>query len=175
MAAQQKAEAEKKRADEEARKKAEEELEARRKAIEFVAGNFDHFGRTLVLIGLAGHPQELHLQGVDVVDDPELRQLAANALASQPRHLRCRQTDRLTDGTPLYRCLITQLNAKAPLDQIADGERVDLALALVRNGAMLASCDAPRAYADAEDEARSRNLSLWSRVKAPEYKRRCAR
>jgi hypothetical protein len=175
QAEQQKAEAEKKRADEEARRKAEQEAEARRKAIESVAGNFDHFGRTLVMIGLAGQSQELHLQGVDIVDDPALRQLAVTALSAQPRHLRCRQTDRLTDGTPLYRCLITPLNAKAPLDQVPDSERSDLALALVRGGAVLASCDAPRAYADAEDEARGRNMALWSRVKVQEYKRRCAR
>ncbi len=171
----QKAEADKKRADEEARRKADEEAEAKRKAIEFVAGNFDHFGRTLLLIGLAGRSDEIRLQGVDIVDDPAVRQLAVNALASQPRHLHCRQTDRLTDGTPLYRCLITQLNAKPPLDPIPDGDRIDLALALVRNGLVLASCDAPRAYADAEDEARGRGQSLWGRVKVDEYKRRCSR
>jgi serine/threonine protein kinase len=171
----QKTEADKKRADEEARRKADEEAEAKRKAIEFVAGNFDHFGRTLLLIGLAGRSDEIRLQGVDIVDDPAVRQLAVNALASQPRHLHCRQTDRLTDGTPLYRCLITQLNAKPPLDPIPDGDRIDLALALVRNGLVLASCDAPRAYADAEDEARGRGQSLWGRVKVDEYKRRCSR
>jgi serine/threonine protein kinase len=174
-AEQQKAEAEKKRAEEEAQRKAADEAEAKRKATEFVAGNFDHFGRTLLLIGLAGRPDEVHLQGVDVVDDPALRQLGVNALASQPRHVKCRQTDRLTDGTPLYRCLITPLNAKAPLDQVPDNERVDLALALVRNGLVLASCDAPRAYADAEDEARSGKQSLWGRVKVDDYKRRCAK
>jgi serine/threonine protein kinase len=174
-AEQQKAEADKKRAEEEAQRKAADEAEAKRKATEFVAGNFDHFGRTLLLIGLAGRPDEVHLQGVDIVDDPALRQLGVNALASQPRHLKCRQTDRLTDGTPLYRCLITPLNAKAPLDQIPDSERVDLALALVRNGLVLASCDAPRAYADAEDEARSGKQSLWGRVKVDDYKRRCAK
>jgi serine/threonine protein kinase len=171
----QKAEADKKRADEAARRKADEEAEAKRKAIEFVAGNFDHFGRTLLLIGLAGRSDEIRLQGVDIVDDPAVRQLAVNALASQPRHLHCRQTDRLTDGTPLYRCLITQLNAKPPLYPIPDGDRIDLALALVRNGLVLASCDAPRAYADAEDEARGRGQSLWGRVKVDEYKRRCSR
>jgi serine/threonine protein kinase len=175
LAEQQKAEAEKKRADEEAQRKAADEAEAKRKAIESVAGNFDHFGRTLLLIGLAGRPDEIHLQGVDTVDDPGLRQLGVNALASQPRHLKCRQTDRLTDGTPLYRCLITPLNAKAPLDQVPNSERVDLALALVRNGLVLASCDAPRAYADAEDEARGRGQSLWGRVKVDDYKRRCAK
>ena len=170
-----KAEADKKRADEETQRKAAEEAETRRKAIEFVAGNFDHFGRTLLLVGLAGRPDEIRLQGVDIVDDPAVRQLAVNALASQPRHLHCRQTDRLTDGTPLYRCLITQLNAKPPLDSIPDSDRVDLALALVRNGLVLASCDAPRTYADAEDEARGRGQSLWGRVKVDEYKRRCSR
>jgi serine/threonine protein kinase len=175
LAEQQKAEAEKKRAGEEAQRKAADEAEAKRKAIESVAGNFDHFGRTLLLIGLAGRPDEIHLQGVDTVDDPGLRQLGVNALASQPRHLKCRQTDRLTDGTPLYRCLITPLNAKAPIDQVPDSERVDLALALVRNGLVLASCDAPRAYADAEDEARGRGQSLWGRVKIDDYKRRCAK
>jgi protein kinase-like protein len=175
LAAQQQAEAEKKRAEEEAKRKAEQEAEAKRKATEFVAGNFDHFGRNLLLIGLAGQRDEIHLQGVDVVDDPALRQLGVNALASQPRHVKCRQTDRLTDGTPLYRCLITPLNAKAPLDQLPDSDRVDLALALVRNGLVLASCDAPRAYADAEDEARGRAQSLWGRVKVDDYKRRCAR
>ena len=167
--------AEQQKAEAEAKRKAEEEAETRRKAVESVAGNFDHFGRTLLLIGLAGRPDEIRLQGVDIVDDPAVRQLGVNALASQPRHLRCRQTDRLTDGTPLYRCLITQLNAKSPLDQILDSDRVDLALALVRNGLVLASCDAPRTYADAEDEARGRGQSLWGRVKVDEYKRRCAR
>jgi serine/threonine protein kinase len=175
LAEQQKAEAERKRAVEEAQRKAADEAEAKRKAIESVAGNFDHFGRTLLLIGLAGRPDEVHLQGVDIVDDPGLRQLGVNALASQPRHLKCRQTDRLTDGTPLYRCLITPLNAKAPLDQVPDSDRVDLALALVRTGLVLASCDAPRAYADAEDEARGRGQSLWGRVKIDDYKRRCAK
>ena len=174
-AEKQKAEADKKRADDEARAKAEQEAEARRKAIEFVEGNFDHFGKSLLYIGLVGRTPDLHLQGVDIVDDPALRQLAVNALASQPRNLRCRQTDRLTDGTPLYRCLITQLNAKPPLDAVPDSDRVDLALALVRNGVLLASCDAPRIYADAEDEARGRNAALWSRVKVLEYKKRCAR
>jgi hypothetical protein len=172
---QQKAEADRKRADEEAKRKADEEAEAKRKAVEFVAGNFDHFGRTLLLVGLAGRPDEIRLQGVDIVDDAAVRQLGVNALASQPRNLRCRQTDRLTDGTPLYRCLITQLNAKPPIDQIPDTDRVDLALALVRNGLVLASCDAPRTYADAEDEARGRGQSLWGRVKVDEYKRRCSR
>jgi serine/threonine protein kinase len=171
---QQKAEADRKRADEEAKRKADEEAEAKRKAVEFVAGNFDHFGRTLLLVGLAGRPDEIRLQGVDIVDDAAVRQLGVNALASQPRNLRCRQTDRLTDGTPLYRCLITQLNAKPPIDQIPDTDRVDLALALVRNGLVLASCDAPRTYADAE-EARGRGQSLWGRVKVDEYKRRCSR
>jgi serine/threonine protein kinase len=166
---------EQKRQDEEARRKQAEELEARRKAIEFVQGDFDHFGRTLLLIGLAGRADEIRLQGVDIVNDPALRQLAVNALASEPRHLRCRQTDRLTDGTPLYRCLITPTGAKAPLDQVPDNERVDLALALVRNGLVLASCDAPRSYADAEDDARGRQQSLWGRVKIQEYKRRCTR
>ena len=167
--------AEQKRQDEEARRKQAEELEARRKAIEFVQGDFEHFGRTLLLIGLAGRSDEIRLQGVDIVNDPALRQLAVNALASEPRHLHCRQTDRLTDGTPLYRCLITPTGAKAPLDQVPDNERVDLALALVRNGLVLASCDAPRSYADAEDDARGRQQSLWSRVKIQEYKRRCTR
>src|SRR6185437_13967653 len=161
--------------EEEARRKQAEELEARRKAIEFVQGDFEHFGRTLLLIGLAGRSDEIRLQGVDIVNDPALRQLAVNALASEPRHLHCRQTDRLTDGTPLYRCLITPTGAKAPLDQVPDNERVDLALALVRNGLVLASCDAPRSYADAEDDARGRQQSLWSRVKIQEYKRRCTR
>ncbi len=168
-------EAEQKRLEEENKRKAAEELEARRKAIEFVAGDFDRFGRTLLMIGLSGRPDEIRLQGVDIVDDPALRQLAVNALMAQKRHLRCRQTDRLTDGTPLYRCLITQLNAKDPLDQVSDVDRLDLALALVRNGLVLASCDAPRSYADAEDDARGKSQSLWGRVKVPEYKRRCAR
>jgi hypothetical protein len=175
LAEQQKAEAEKKRTEDEAKRKAEEEAEAKRKAVEFVAGNFDHFGGNLLLIGLAGQGDEIHLQGVDIVDDPALRQLGVNALASQPRHLKCRQTDRLTDGTPLYRCLITPLGAKPPLDQVPDSDRTDLALALVRNGLVLASCDAPRAYADAEDEARGRRQSLWGRVKVDDYKRRCTR
>ena len=79
------------------------------------------------------------------------------------------------DGTPLYRCLITPLNAKAPLADVPDTDRVDLALALVKNGLVLASCDAPRSYADAEDDARGRKQALWGRVKVPEYKRRCTK
>jgi serine/threonine protein kinase len=171
-----------KKADEEARKKADEEAEARRKAIEdarkaveFVAGPFDHFGKTLMMIGLKDRPDEIRLQGVDIVNDPALQKLAVDALAAQPRDVRCRQTDRLTDGTPLYRCLVTPLNAKPPLADIPDSDRVDLALALVRNGLVLASCDAPRSYADAEDDARGRKQSLWGRVNVPEYKRRCTK
>jgi serine/threonine protein kinase len=171
-----------KRAEEEARRKAEEEAEARRKAveearraIEFVAGTFDHFGKTLMMIGLKDRGDEIRLQGVDIVADPDLHQLAVKALAAKPRHLRCRQTDRLTDGTPLYRCLITPLAAKQPLADIPDAERVDLALALVRNGLVLASCDAPRSYADAEDEARGGKQSLWGRVNVPDYKKRCSK
>jgi len=171
-----------KRADEEAQRKAEQEAEARRKAVEdarkaveFIPGDFDHFGKTLMMIAVKGRPDEIRLQGVDVVDDPALHKLAVDALAAQPRNLRCRQTDRLTDGTPLYRCLVTPLNAKAPLADIPDSDRLDLALALVRNGLVLASCDAPRTYADAEDEARGRKLSLWGRVNVPEYKRRCTK
>ncbi len=171
-----------KRADEEAKRKADEEAEARRKAVddarkavEFVAGNFDHFGKTLMTIGLKDRPDEIRLQGVDIVNDPALHKLAVDALAAQPRNLHCRQTDRLTDGTPLYRCLVTQLNAKEPLADIPDTDRIDLALALVRNGLVLASCDAPRSYADAEDDARGRKQSLWGRVTVPEYKRRCTK
>ena len=174
--------AEKKRAEEEAQRKAAEEVAARqkaieeaRKAIEFVAGNFDHFGKTLMLIGLKDRPTEIRLQGVDSVDDPALHKLAADALAAQPRNLRCRQTDRLTDGTPLYRCLITKRNSKDPLVDIPDSDRDDLALVLVRTGLLLASCDAPRSYADAEDDARGSKQYLWSRVNVPEYKRRCTR
>ena len=171
-----------KRADEEAKRKADEEAEARRKAIEdarkaaeFVAGPFEHFGKTLMMIGLKDRPDEIRLQGVDVVNDPALQKLAVDALAAQPRHLRCRHSDRLTDGTPLYRCLVTPLNAKEPLADIPDSDRVDLALALVRNGLLLASCDAPRSYADAEDDARGRKQSLWGRVTVPDYKRRCTK
>ena len=171
-----------KKADEEAKRKADEEAEARRKAVEdarkaveFVAGSFDHFGKSLMMIGLKGRSDEIRLQGVDVVADPALHEVAVVALAAQPRDLHCRQTDRLTDGTPLYRCLITQLNAKAPLNDIPDTDRVDLALALVKNGLVLASCDAPRSYADAEDDARGRKQALWGRVTVPEYKRRCTR
>jgi hypothetical protein len=171
-----------KRADEDAKRKSDEEAEARRKAVddarkavEFVAGNFDHFGKTLMTIGLKDRPDEIRLQGVDIVNDPALHKLAVDALTAQPRNLHCRQTDRLTDGTPLYRCLVTQLNAKEPLADIPDADRVDLALALVRNGLVLASCDAPRSYADAEDDARGRKQSLWGRVTVPEYKRRCTK
>jgi serine/threonine protein kinase len=171
-----------KRADEEARRKTDEEAEARRKAVddarkavEFVAGPFDHFGKTLMMIGLKDRPDEVRLQGVDIVNDPALQKLAVDALAVQPRHLHCRQTDRLTDGTPLYRCLITPLNAKEPLADIPDAERIDFAFLLVRNGLVLASCDAPRSYADAEDDARGRKQSLWGRVTVPEYKRRCTK
>ncbi len=174
--------AEKKRADEEAQRKATEEAAARQKAIEearkateFVAGNFDHFGKTLMLIGLKDRSGEIRLQGVDSVDDPALHKLAADSLAAQPRNLRCRQTDRLTDGTPLYRCLITRRTAKDGLADIPDSDRDDLALVLVRTGLLLASCDAPRSYADAEDDARGSKQYLWSRVNVPEYKRRCTR
>ena len=174
--------AEKKRAEEEAQRKAAEEAAARqkaieeaRKAIEFVAGNFDHFGKTLMMIGLKDRTGEIRLQGVDSVDDPALHKLAADSLAAQPRNLRCRQTDRLTDGTPLYRCLITKRNSKDPLADIPDTDRDDLALVLVRTGLLLASCDAPRSYADAEDDARGSKQYLWSRVNVPEYKRRCTR
>ena len=165
-----KAEEDKRRADE-ARKAAEDA----RKAAEFVAGNFAHFGKTLMLIGLKDRPGEIRLQGVDIVDDPALNKVAADALAAQPRNLRCRQTDRLTDGTPLYRCLITKRNAKEPLADVPDSDRDDLALVMVRNGLVLASCDAPRSYADAEDDARGSKQSLWGRVTVPEYKRRCTR
>ena len=174
--------ADKKRAEDEAQRKAAEEAAARqkaiedaRKAIEFVAGNFDHFGKTLMMIGLKDRTGEIRLQGVDVVDDPALHKLAADSLAAQPRNLRCRQTDRLTDGTPLYRCLITKRNSKDPLADIPDSDRDDLALVLVRTGLLLASCDAPRSYADAEDDARGSKQYLWSRVNVPEYKRRCSR
>ncbi|MFO1160253.1 MAG: protein kinase [Reyranellaceae bacterium] len=183
--ARQKIEAEmaaQKRAEEEAKRRAEEESEARRKAVEearkaveFVAGNFDHFGKSLMQIGLKDRADEVRLQGVDIVADPDVHQLGVKALAAQPRNLRCRQTDRLTDGTPLYRCLITQLNAKEPLADVADADRVDLALVMVRAGLVLASCDAPRSYADAEDDARGRKQSLWSRVTVPDYKKRCSR
>jgi serine/threonine protein kinase len=171
-----------KKADEEAKRKADEEAEARRKAVEdarkaveFVAGSFDHFGKTLMMIGLKDRPDEVRLQGVDIVADPALHKVAVEALAAQPRDLHCRQTDRLTDGTPLYRCLITPLNAKTPLGDVPDSDRVDLALALVKNGLVLASCDAPRSYADAEDDARGRKQALWGRVTVPEYKRRCTK
>lgn len=174
--------ADKKRAEDEALRKAAEEAAARqkaiedaRKAIEFVAGNFDHFGKTLMMIGLKDRTGEIRLQGVDSVDDPALHKLAADSLAAQPRNLRCRQTDRLTDGTPLYRCLITKRNSKDPLADIPDSDRDDLALVLVRTGLLLASCDAPRSYADAEDDARGSKQYLWSRVNVPEYKRRCTR
>jgi serine/threonine protein kinase len=171
-----------KKAEEDAKRKADEEAEARRKAVEdarkaveFVAGTFDHFGKTLMMIGLKDRADEVRLQGVDIVNDPALHEVAVAALAAQPRDLRCRQTDRLTDGTPLYRCLISQLNAKTPLNDIPDSDRVDLALALVKNGLVLASCDAPRSYADAEDDARGRKQALWGRVTVPEYKRRCTK
>jgi len=174
--------AEKKRADDEAQQKAVAEAAAKRKAeedarkaAELVAGQFDHFGKTLMLLTLRNNPAEIRLQGVDVVDEPGLRQAGVNALAARPRNLRCRQTDRLTDGTPLYRCLVTKLDAKDPLADIPDSDRVDLALQLVRGGLVLASCDAPRAYADAEDEARGKSLNLWAMIKPAEYRRRCAR
>ncbi|TAJ82700.1 protein kinase [Reyranella sp.] len=174
--------AEKKRAEDEARQKAEAEEAARkkaaedaRKAAEFAAGNFDHFGKTLNLIVIKGRPGEIRLQGADSVDDPELHKLAVNALAEQARNVRCRQTDRLTDGTPLYRCLITKRTAKEPLADAPDSERDDLALTLIKTGLLLASCDAPRSYSEAEDDARGRKLYLWGRVNVPEYKRRCTR
>ena len=161
----------KRKAEEDARK-AEEDA---RKAAELVAGQFDHFGDTLMFVVLRDSPKPVRLQGIDVVNEPGLRQIAVNALASKPRDLRCRQTDRLTDGTPLYRCLVTKLEAKEPLADIPDSERVDLALALIRGGLVLASCDAPRAYADTEDDARGKKVNLWSMMKVAEYRRRCAR
>ncbi len=161
----------KRKAEEDARK-AEEDA---RKAAELVAGQFDHFGDTLMFVVLRDNPKPVRLQGIDVVNEPGLRQIAVNALASKPRDLRCRQTDRLTDGTPLYRCLVTKLEAKEPLADIPDSERVDLALALIRGGLVLASCDAPRAYADTEDDARGKKVNLWSMMKVAEYRRRCAR
>jgi hypothetical protein len=161
----------KRKAEEDARK-AEEDA---RKAAELVAGQFDHFGETLMFVVLRDNPKPVRLQGIDVVNEPGLRQIAVNALASKPRNLRCRQTDRLTDGTPLYRCLVTKLDAKEPLADIPDSERVDLALALIRGGLVLASCDAPRAYADTEDDARGKKVNLWSMMKVAEYRRRCAR
>ncbi len=174
--------ADKKKAEEDAKRKADEEAEARRKAVEdarkaveFVSGAFDHFGSTLMMIGLKDRAGEVRLQGVDIVNDPDLHKVAVQALAAQPRDLHCRQTDRLTDGTPLYRCLITKLNAKQPLNDIPDSDRDDLALALVKNGLVLASCDAPRSYADAEDDARGRKQALWGRVTVQDYKRRCTR
>ncbi|CAN5807666.1 hypothetical protein BH11PSE3_BH11PSE3_13340 [soil metagenome] len=170
------------RADVEAKRKADDEAAARRqavenarKAVEFVSGPFDHFGKTLMMIALKDRSDEVRLQGVDIVNDPALHKVGVDALAAQARDLRCRQTDRLTDGTPLYRCLVTPLNAKAPLTDIPDSDRLDLALALVRNGLLLASCDAPRSYADAEDDARGRKQALWGRVTVPEYKRRCTK
>ena len=66
-----------KKAEEEAKRKADEEAEARRKAVEdarkaveFVAGAFDHFGKTLMMIGLKDRSDEIRLQGVDIVNDP---------------------------------------------------------------------------------------------------------
>ena len=56
---------------------------------------------------LEGRADEIRLQGVDIVNDPALRQLGGRRPGREPRNLHCRQTDRLTDGTPLYRCLIT--------------------------------------------------------------------
>ena len=174
--------AEKKRAEDEARQKAEAEEAARRKAAEearkaaeFAAGNFDHFGKTLNLIVIKDRPGDIRLQGADSVDDPDLHKLAVNALAEQARNVRCRQTDRLTDGTPLYRCLITKRTAKEPLADAPDSDRDDLALTLIKTGLLLASCDAPRSYSEAEDDARGRKLYLWGRVNVPEYKRRCTR
>jgi serine/threonine protein kinase len=174
--------ADKKKAEDEAQQKAEADAVAKRKAeddarkaAELVTGPFDHFGKTLMLLTLRNNPAEIRLQGVDVVDEPRLRQAGVNALAAKSRDLRCRQTDRLTDGTPLYRCLVTKLDAKEPLADVPDSGRADLALALVSGGLVLASCDAPRAYADAEDEARGKSLNLWSMIKPAEYRRRCAR
>ena len=74
------------RADEEAKRKADEEAEARRKAIddarkavEFVAGPFDHFGKTLMMIGLKDRPDEVRLQGVDIVERPGAAQARRRA------------------------------------------------------------------------------------------------
>ena len=174
--------AEKKRLEDEARQKAEADEAARkkaaeeaRKAAEFAAGNFDHFGKTLNLIVLKDRPGEIRLQGADSVDDPDIHKLAVNSLAEQVRNLRCRQTDRLTDGTPLYRCLITKRTAKEPLADAPDSDRDDVALTFIKTGLLLASCDAPRSYSEAEDDARARKLYLWGRVNIAEYKRRCAR
>ena len=109
------------------------------------------------------------------MDDPDIHKLAVNSLAEQTRNLRCRQTDRLTDGTPLYRCLITKRTAKEPLADAPDSDRDDVALTFIKTGLLLASCDAPRSYSEAEDDARARKLYLWGRVNIAEYKRRCAR
>ena len=180
--AEQAGQAEKKRLEDEEKARVEAEATAKRKAeedarkaAERVTGQFDHFGKTLMLLTLRDNPNEIRLQGIDVVDEPGLRQAGVNALAAKPRNLHCRQTDRLTDGTPLYRCLVTKLDAQEPLADIPDSDRVDLALALVRGGLVLASCDAPRAYADVEDEARGKKVNLWSMIKVAEYSRRCAR
>ena len=59
--------------------------------------------------------------------------------------------------------------------QSQTGLSTTFALVLVRTGLLLASCDAPRSYADAEDDARGGKQYLWSRVNVPEYKRRCTR
>src|SRR5262249_22802014 len=87
------AEAAEKQREEEARRKAEEEAEARRKAIEdarkaveFVAGPFDHFGKSLMDIRIKDKPDDLRLQGVDIVNDPALLKVGEDALAAQPRH-----------------------------------------------------------------------------------------
>ena len=63
-----------------------------------LTGELDNFEQ--IAQYLLPQPGDLpRLQGVDVVNDPELHKVAVNALAAQPRDVRCRQTDRLTDGT----------------------------------------------------------------------------
>ncbi len=101
-----------------------------------------------MLIALKDRPDEVRLQGVDVVNDPALHKLAVDALAAQPRNLRCRQTDRLIDGTPLYRCLDHQAHRQgAGLADIPDPTETILLWSWFETGLLLASCDAPRSYA----------------------------
>ena len=158
--------AEQKRQDEEARRKQAEELEARRKAIEFVPGDFDAF-RPDAPADRACRTRRR--------DPPSgrghrrtIRRCASSRSMRSPRAApSAMPADRPPDGW--HAALSLPDHADRRQGAAGRGARIstamDLALALVRNGLVLASCDAPTSYADAEDDARSRQQSLWGRVK----------
>ena len=171
-----------KKAEEEAKRKADEEAEARRKAVEdarkaveFVAGAFDHFGKTL----MTDRPEGPHRRDPPAGRRHRQRSRPAQGRgrgAGRPAARPALPADRPADRRHAALSLPDHAaQRQAPLADIPDSDRLDLALALVRNGLVLASCDAPRSYADAEDDARGRKQALWGRVTVPEYKRRCTK